>query len=80
MFADVGRHMPQQFNNPQRCLLWCQSKQLGLRNSLRLLAKESDYLMIRTPITNENIAIYGEPEEITWLHLELVKSDSYTYR
>lgn len=80
MFADLGRMMPQEFNNKQRCLLWCQNKQLGLKHSLKLLAKEKEYLMIRTPITNEIVTIYGEPDEIVWLHLELVKSDSYTYK
>lgn len=80
MFADLGRLMPQEFDNKERCLRWCQNKQLGLKHSLRLLSKEPDYLVIRTPITNENCYIYGEPDEINWLHLELVKSDSYTYK
>jgi len=80
MFADLGRMMPQEFNNKERCLQWCKNKQLGLRHSLRLLSKEKDCLVIRTPLTNENVYIYGEPDEISWLHLELVKSDSYTYR
>lgn len=80
MFADLGRVMPQEFNNKERCLKWCQNKQLGLKNSIKLLAKEPDCLIIRTPITNENITIYGENNEINWLHLELVKSNSYTYK
>lgn len=37
-------------------------------------------MIIRTPITNEIVNIYGEPEEIAWLHLELVKADAYTYK
>ena len=73
MFADLGRVMPQEFNSKERCLQWCQNKQLGLRHSLRLLAKEKECLVIRTPITNENVYIYGEPDEITWLPIELVK-------
>lgn len=80
MFADLGRMMPQEFNNKERCLKWCQNKQLGLKHSLKLLSKERDMLMIRTPITNEIVSIYGEPDEINWLHIELVKSDSYSYR
>lgn len=79
MFADIGRMMPQEFDNKERCLRWCQSKQLGLRHSLRLLSKEKECLVMRTPLTNEIATIYGEPDEIAWLHLELVKSDSYTY-
>ena len=46
----------------------------------RLLAKEKECLIIRAPITNENISIYGDEEEIKWLHLELVKCDAYTYK
>ena len=80
MFADLNRLMPQEFDTKERCLRWCQNKQLGLKHSLKLLYKEKDSLSIRTPITNENVTIYGEPEEITWLHIELVKSDSYTYK
>lgn len=80
MFADLGRMMPQQFDTKERCLRWCINKQLGIKHSLRLLNKEKDSLMIRTPITNENVTIYGEPDEIIWLHLELVKADAYTYK
>lgn len=80
MFADVGRFLPQEFNSKERCLQWCQNKQLGLRHSLRLLSKEKECLMIRTPLTNEDICIYGEQDEISWLHLELVKADAYTYK
>lgn len=80
MFADLGRMMPQEFNSKERCLQWCKNKQLGLKHSLRLLSKEKESLMIRTPITNENVTIYGEPDEISWLHLELVKADAYTYK
>ena len=80
MFVDLGRVMPQEFNTKERCLQWCKNKQLGLKHSLRLLAIENDYLIIRCPIVNEDVTIYGEPEEIKWLHLELVKSDAYTYK
>ena len=80
MFADLGRLLPQEFNSKERCVQWCRNKQLGLKHSLKLLSKERDCLMIRVPITNEIVSIYGEPDEIAWLHLELVKSDSYTYK
>lgn len=80
MFADLGRILPQEFDNKERCARWCKNKQLGLKHSIRLLAKERDSMTIRTPITNEIVTIYGEPDEIAWLHLELVKSDSYTYK
>lgn len=80
MFCDLGRLMPQEFNSKERCLAWCKNKQLGLRHSLKLLAKEKEMLVIRTPLTNEIVNIYGEPDEIQWLHLELVKADAYTYR
>lgn len=80
MFADLGRMMPQEFNDKERCLRWFQNKQLGLKHSLRLLTKEKDYMIIRTPITNEDVSVYGTSDEIDWLHLELVKSDSYTFK
>ena len=80
MFADLGRLMSQEFTTKELCLRWCKSKQLGLRHSIRLLCKERDHMIIRTPITNEIVNIYGEPEEIAWLHLELVKADAYTYK
>lgn len=80
MFADLGRLMPQEFTTKERCLQWCKSKQLGLRHSIKLLSKEADRLIVRTPITNEIVHIYGEPDEINWLHLELVKCDAYTYK
>lgn len=80
MIVDIGRFMPQEFDSKERCLQWYKNKQLGLKHSLKLLAKEKDFLMIRTPITNEITTVYGDPDEITWLHLELVKSDAYSYK
>lgn len=80
MFADLGRMMPQEFNSKERCLTWCKNKQLGLKHSIKLLSKDKDMLKIRTPLTNEVVEIYGEPDEINWLHLELVKTNSYTYK
>lgn len=80
MFADYGRQMPQEFNNKERCLQWLKDKQHRLPHSLKLLSKERDRLVIRTPITNECLEVYGTPDEINWVHLELVKADSYTYK
>ena len=80
MFADLGRLMPQEFDNKERCARWCKNKSLGMRHSIKLLAKEKDSLMLRTPLTNEIVTIYGEPSEIQWLHVELVKSELYTYK
>lgn len=79
MFAKIRCRMPQEFNDKERCLSWCRSKQLGLKHSLRLLSKEQDMIMIRTPITNEIVEIYGDESEISWLVIELCKSDSFTY-
>lgn len=79
MLVDLGRMMPQEFNNKERCLQWYKNKQLGLKHSLKLLSKEKDCMKIKTPITNEITVVYGEPEEIAWLHTELVKCDAYTY-
>lgn len=80
MYVELGRLMPQEFDTKERCLHWYKCKQLGLKHSLKLLLKEKDTMTIRTPITNEITIVHGEPEEIEWLHLELVKSDSFTYK
>lgn len=78
MFADLGRFMPQEFSSKEQCLQWLKDKQLGIRRSITLLGKQSDQLMVRTPITNENVQIFGEPEEIAWLHLQMVRERMYT--
>lgn len=78
MLADFGRHMPQEFSNKEQCLHWLKNKQLGTRRSITLLSKNNDWLMIRVPITNENITIYGEVDEIRWLHLAMVRNQMYT--
>lgn len=80
MFADIGTHMPQEFDDQERCLAWFQNKQLGLKHSLRLLAKDKESMMIRTPITNDIIVVYGEQDEIEWLHLELIKAKAFVYK
>ena len=80
MYVDIGRTLPQEFNTKERCLQWCKNKQLGLKHSLKLLEIKDDVLVIRTPITNENVYIYGDKDEIRWLHIELVKADAYTYK
>ncbi len=80
MFVDYGRQMPQEFNNKERCLQYLKDKQFKLPHSLKLLSKEKERLVIRTPITNENLEVYGTFDEINWVHLELVKANSYSYK
>lgn len=80
MLADVGRHMPQEFDSKEQCLNWLRNKQLGIRRSITLLSKDRDWLAVRVPITNENVTIYGDIDEIRWLHLAMVKNQMYTTR
>ena len=80
MLADFGRLMPQEFANKEQCLQWLKNKQLGTKRSITLLSKNDDWIMVRVPITNENITIYGEVDEIRWLHLALVRNQMYTTR
>ena len=80
MFADLGRFMPQEFSNKEQCLQWLKDKQLGLNRSITLLRKEPDQLTVRTPITNENVRIVGEPNEIAWIHLQMVRERMYTLK
>lgn len=77
MFADLGRFMPQEFTNKEQCLQWLKDKQLGIKRSITLLGKDIDQLTLRTPITNENVRIFGEPDEIAWLHLQMVREQMY---
>lgn len=72
--------MPQEFNDRDRCVEWLKCKQLGMRRSITLLGKEDDCLIIRTPITNENVRVHGTKEEIAWLHLYMVRNQMYTTR
>lgn len=78
MLADYGRLLPQEFNSKEQCLQWLKNKQLGTVRSIVLLSKNDDWLMVRVPITNENVAIYGESEEIAWLHLQMVRNQMYS--
>ena len=80
MFADLGRFLPQEFSNKEQCLQWLKDKQLGINRSITLLRKEPDQLTVRTPITNENVRIVGEPNEIAWLHLQMVRERMYTLK
>lgn len=78
MLADLGRLMPQEFADKEQCLRWLKNKQLGIRRSIVLLSKDKDWMSIRVPITNENINIHGEADEIRWLHLAMTKNEMYT--
>jgi hypothetical protein len=80
MFADLGRFLPQEFSNKEQCLQWLKDKQLGINRSITLLRKEPDQLTVRTPITNENVRIVGEPNEIAWIHLQMVRERMYTLK
>ena len=80
MLADLGRLMPQEFEDKEQCLDWLKDKQLGLKRSITLLSKHDDWLSIRVPITNENINIHGDVEEIRWLHLAMVRNQMYTLK
>ena len=78
MLADYGRLLPQEFNNKEQCLHWLKNKQLGTVRSIVLISKDDDWMLIRVPITNENVRLHGEPEEIAWLHLQMVRNQMYT--
>lgn len=80
MFADLGKFMPQEFSTKEQCLSWLKDKQLGIRRSITLLAKDDDQLTVRTPITNENVRIVGDSDEIAWLHLQMVRERMYTMK
>jgi len=78
MLADYGRFLPQEFNNKEQCLQWLKNKQLGTVRSITLLSKDDDWMIVRVPITNENITIYGDKNEIAWLHLQMVRNQMYS--
>lgn len=78
MLADYGRLLPQEFADKEQCLKWLKEKMLGTKRSITLLSKNEDWLAVRVPITNENINIHGEIDEIKWLHLEMVRNSMYT--
>ena len=80
MLADYGRPQPQEFNDKEQCLHWLKNKQLGTVRSIVLLSKNDDWLMVRVPITNENVRIHGEPDEIAWLHLQMVRQQMYAIK
>lgn len=80
MLADLGRVMPQEFRSKEQCLDWLKNKQLGIRRSITLLSKSDDWMSVRVPITNENINIHGDVEEIRWLHLAMVRNQMYTIK
>ena len=80
MFADLGIFTKQEFDSKEQCLQWIRDKQLNMNRSIKLLNKEKDNLTVRTPITNENVVIYGDVEEITWLHLQMSRYKMYTLR
>ncbi len=80
MLADYGRMLPQVFNDKEQCLKWIQDKMLGTKRSITLLSKADDWIAIRVPITNENVNIHGEVDEIRWLHLAMVRNQMYTTR
>lgn len=78
MLAEFGRLMPQEFSSKEQCLQWLKNKMLGTTRSITLLSKDADWMAVRVPITNENIEIHGEVDEIRWLHLALVRNQMYT--
>ncbi len=78
MLADYGRLLPQEFNNKEQCLQWLKNKQLGTVRSIVLISKNEDWMIVRVPITNENVTIYGEHDEIAWLHLQMVRNQMYS--
>lgn len=80
MLADLGRFMPQEFADKEQCLEWLKNKQLGIRRSITLLSKDQDWMAVRVPITNEIVKIYGEVDEIKWLHLAMVRNQMYTLK
>lgn len=79
MYAKYGMAMPQEFNSKERCLEWLLSRQQGFKNSIKLIHKEKNKLVIKTPLLNEYLELYGDSDEVEWLHLSLLHSNAYTF-
>ena len=69
--------IPYDFDNKRKCLEYVESRSHGLKNSMRLIEKDTEHLTIRCPVSGDYLDIVGTTSELEWLHNELTIRNLY---
>lgn len=70
-------YIPYEYDDKFECLKHVESRCHGIKKSLRFIEKDNEHLTVRCPLSGDYLEILGTPEELDWLHNELIKKRWY---
>ena len=69
-------YIPYEFDK-LNCLKYLESRTCGLRNSLRVVEKDTEHITIRCPMSGDYLDVIGTAEELEWLDDQLQRRNLY---
>ena len=75
MYIDVDT--PYDFPNKRDCYKNITKRCLNIRKSLRFVEKETGHHCVRCTVSGDYLEIYGNQDDIEWLHSELYNNNWY---
>ena len=69
-------YIPYEFDK-LNCLKYLESRTYGLRNSLRVVEKDTEHITIRCPMSGDYLDVIGTAEELEWLDDQLQRRNLY---
>lgn len=76
IFTD-STFLPIECNTKLECLRYVEQRCANIKHSLRFVEIDTEHLTVRCPVSGDYLDIVGTPEELNWLHVELVKRRWY---
>jgi hypothetical protein len=74
---DLSVILPYEFSTQFKCYDFIVQKAMGMRNCFICEERKKEHLIIRCPLTNEQMTIVGTEREIQWLHNRLIGLNLY---
>lgn len=75
VLIDINTFTPYIFENKLDVLRYLNERSYGMRESLKVIEKDSEHLNIRCPLNGEYITILGDAIELEWVYDRLKVSE-----
>lgn len=69
--------IPYEFDDKRDALHYVEERCYNIKKSLRFVEMDIEHLVVRCPISSEELEIVGTEADINWLHAELTKRQWY---
>lgn len=75
IFTDA--FIPYEFKDKRKAYEYVVSRCAGIHKSLKLIELDDEHLVVKCPMSTEELDITGDTNDINWLHAELTRLQWY---